>query len=111
MGCEQTAAHRRGDLAAKDLFGLERHGAKTLGGLLTRLAAKVAAYACGQLLNARRGRTLGENELLEEGEEDELLRLHLGSSDASRSSLACGLVVGRLREVGATHVVRRVRCR
>jgi hypothetical protein len=27
----------------KDLFGLERHRAKTLGGLLARLAAKVAA--------------------------------------------------------------------
>jgi hypothetical protein len=27
----------------KDFFGLERHRAKTLGGLLTRLAAKVAA--------------------------------------------------------------------
>jgi hypothetical protein len=36
----------------KDLFGLERHRAKTLGGLLARLAAKVAAYTCGQLLNA-----------------------------------------------------------
>ena len=28
----------------KDSFGLERHRAKTLEGLLTRLAAKVAAY-------------------------------------------------------------------
>src|SRR5919107_1133211 len=28
----------------KDIFALERHRAKTLGGLLTRLAAKVAAY-------------------------------------------------------------------
>ena len=27
----------------KDFFGLERHRAKTLGGLLTRLAAKIAA--------------------------------------------------------------------
>lgn len=42
----------------KDLFGLERHRAKTLGGLLTRLAAKVAAYTCGQLLNAGLGRPL-----------------------------------------------------
>ncbi len=42
----------------KDLFGLERHRAKTLGGLLTRLAAKVAAYTCGQLFNARLGRPL-----------------------------------------------------
>ena len=32
----------------KDLFGLERHRAKTLGGLLARLAAKVAlAYQTG----------------------------------------------------------------
>lgn len=42
----------------KDYFGLERHRAKTLGGLLTRLAAKVAAYTCGQLLNAGLGRPL-----------------------------------------------------
>jgi hypothetical protein len=40
----------------KDLFGLERHPAKTLSGLLTRLAAKVAAYACGQVPNAALGR-------------------------------------------------------
>jgi hypothetical protein len=30
----------------KDFFGLERHRAKTLSGLLTRLAAKIAAYTC-----------------------------------------------------------------
>ena len=42
----------------KDHFGLERHRAKTLGGLLTRLAAKVTAYTCGQLLNAGLGRSL-----------------------------------------------------
>jgi len=42
----------------KDQFSLERHRAKTIGGLLTRLAAKVAAYTCGQLLNARLGRPL-----------------------------------------------------
>jgi hypothetical protein len=42
----------------KDFFGLERHRAKTLGGLLTRLAAKVAAYTCGQRLNDRLGRPL-----------------------------------------------------
>ena len=42
----------------KDLFGLERHRAKTLGGLLARLAAKVAAYTCGQVLNDRLGRRL-----------------------------------------------------
>ena len=40
----------------KDHFGLERHRAKTLNGLLTRLVGKVAAYTCGQLLNARLGR-------------------------------------------------------
>jgi len=37
----------------KDFFALERHRAKTLGGLLIRLAAKVAAYTCGQLPNSR----------------------------------------------------------
>lgn len=42
----------------KDFFGLERHRAKTLQGLLTRLAAKVAAYTCGQRLNGRLGRPL-----------------------------------------------------
>jgi hypothetical protein len=42
----------------KDLFGLERHRAKTLGGLLARLAAKVVAYTCGQVLNAHLGRPL-----------------------------------------------------
>ena len=42
----------------KDYFGLERHRAKTLGGLLTCLAAKVAAYTCGQILNAALGRPL-----------------------------------------------------
>lgn len=42
----------------KDLFALERHRAKTLGGLLTRLAAKVAAYTCGQVLNYQLGRPI-----------------------------------------------------
>jgi hypothetical protein len=42
----------------KDFFGVERHRAKTLPGLLTRLAAKMLAYTCGQLLNARLGRPL-----------------------------------------------------
>ena len=42
----------------KDLFGLERHRAKTLVGLLARLAAKVTAYTCGQVLNASLGRPL-----------------------------------------------------
>ncbi len=49
----------------KDYFGLERHRAKTLSGLLTRLAAKVTAYTCGQLINNRLGRPLrGFAELL-----------------------------------------------
>lgn len=42
----------------KDFFGLERHRAKTLGGLLARLAAKVAAYTCGQRINDALGRPL-----------------------------------------------------
>lgn len=42
----------------KDLFGLERHRDKTLGGLLARLAAKVTAYTCGQMLNLAAGRPL-----------------------------------------------------
>ena len=42
----------------KELFSLERHRAKTLGGLLARLSAKVAAYTCGQRLNALLGRPL-----------------------------------------------------
>jgi hypothetical protein len=42
----------------KEFFGLERHRAKTLGGLLTRLAAKVAAYTCGQRINDFLGRPL-----------------------------------------------------
>src|SRR5215212_9989983 len=42
----------------KDFFSLERHCAKTLGGLLTRLAAKVAAYTCAQQINDSLGRPL-----------------------------------------------------
>ena len=42
----------------KDFFALERHRAKTLGGLLARLAAKVAAYTCGQRINGSLGRPL-----------------------------------------------------
>jgi hypothetical protein len=42
----------------KDFFALERHRAKTLGGLMARLAAKVAAYTCGQQLNVLLGRPL-----------------------------------------------------
>ena len=40
----------------KDLFSLESHRAKTLGGLLARLAAKVAAYTCAQRINDSLGR-------------------------------------------------------
>jgi len=40
----------------KDFFGLERHRAKTLGGLLTRVAAKIAAYTCAQRINDSLGR-------------------------------------------------------
>jgi hypothetical protein len=42
----------------KDLFSLDRHRAKTLRGLLSRLSAKVAAYTCGVCLNAKLGRPL-----------------------------------------------------
>jgi hypothetical protein len=42
----------------KDLFALARHRAKTFEGLLTRLVAKIAAYTCGQALNAGLGRPL-----------------------------------------------------
>src|SRR5215211_1233661 len=42
----------------KDFFSLERHRAKTLGGLLRRLAAKVAAYTCAQQINDSLGRPL-----------------------------------------------------
>jgi hypothetical protein len=42
----------------KDFFALERHRAKTLGGLLARLAAKIAACTCGQRLNYQLGRPL-----------------------------------------------------
>jgi hypothetical protein len=42
----------------KDFFSLESHRAKTLGGLLARLAAKVAAYTCAQRINDSLGRPL-----------------------------------------------------
>jgi Transposase DDE domain len=42
----------------KDFFALERHRVKTLSGLLARLAAKIAAYTCGQWINSRLGRPL-----------------------------------------------------
>src|SRR3712207_9562448 len=46
----------------KDLFGLERHRAKTLSGLLATLAAKSAVYPCGQFLNTP-GQTAGSTGL------------------------------------------------
>jgi hypothetical protein len=42
----------------KDFFSLERHRAKTLAGLLARLAAKIAAYTCAQRINDSLGRPL-----------------------------------------------------
>ncbi len=42
----------------KDQFFLERHRAKTLEGLLARLASKVTAYTCGQYLNSQLCRPL-----------------------------------------------------
>jgi hypothetical protein len=42
----------------KDFFRLERHRTKTLGGLLTRLAAKVAAYTRAQRINCSLRRPL-----------------------------------------------------
>ena len=42
----------------EDFFGLERHRAKTLGGLLRRLAAKVVAYTCAQRINDSLNRPL-----------------------------------------------------
>lgn len=42
----------------KDFFGPERHRAETLGGLLTRLAAKVSAHTCAQRINRSLGRPL-----------------------------------------------------
>jgi hypothetical protein len=42
----------------KDFFSLERHRAKTLGGLLTRLTAKVASYTCAQRINDSLNRPL-----------------------------------------------------
>jgi hypothetical protein len=42
----------------KDQFFLERHRAKTLEGLLVRLASKITAYTCGQYFNFQLGRPL-----------------------------------------------------
>jgi len=58
VGVGKAPDHRGGDLPVKDFFGLERHRAKTLGGLLTRLAAKIAAYTCAQQINDSFGRPL-----------------------------------------------------
>jgi hypothetical protein len=51
-----VGACRKGVFNGQAAFG--RSVSKTLGELLTRLAAKLAAYTCGQLLNARLGRPL-----------------------------------------------------
>jgi hypothetical protein len=60
--CRWAAGHRQvvEQVIAqlKDLFALERHRAKTLGGLLARLAAKVTAFTTGEWLNAQCGRPL-----------------------------------------------------
>ena len=58
LGGRKAAAHRGVIDQLKDLFALERHHAKTLEGLLTRLAAKIAAYTWGQALNTGLGRPL-----------------------------------------------------
>src|SRR5215211_1017465 len=58
LGLWQASDHRRVIGQLKDFFALERHRAKTLGGLLTRLAAKVAAYTCAQRINHSLGRPL-----------------------------------------------------
>jgi hypothetical protein len=42
----------------KDFFGLERHRAKTLSGMLTSLATMVAAFTCAQRINESLGRQL-----------------------------------------------------
>jgi hypothetical protein len=60
--CRWAASHRQivEQVIAqlKDLFALERHRAKTLGGLLARLAATVTAFTTGEWLNAQCGRPL-----------------------------------------------------
>jgi IS5 family transposase len=57
-----SASHRQrieGVIAQlKDLFGLDRHRAKQLDGLLVRITSKIAAYTCGQAINRRLGRPL-----------------------------------------------------
>ena len=60
--CRWAAGHRQvvEQVIAqlKDLFALERRRAKTLGGLLARLAAKITTFTLGEWLNARHGRPL-----------------------------------------------------
>jgi hypothetical protein len=60
--CRWAAGHRQivAQVIAqlKDLFALERHRAKTLGGLLARLTAKVVAFTAGEWLNAHLCRPL-----------------------------------------------------
>jgi hypothetical protein len=60
--CRWAAGHRQVveqvSAQLKDLFALERHRAKTLGGLLARLAARVVAFTAGEWLNAALGRPL-----------------------------------------------------
>jgi hypothetical protein len=46
VGRRETTGHRGAIWQLKDLFGPALHRAKTLGGLLAWLAAKVAAYSC-----------------------------------------------------------------
>ena len=58
LGFWQATDHRGVISQLKDFYGLERHRAKTLGGLLTRLAAKIAAYTLGQRINNSLGRPL-----------------------------------------------------
>jgi hypothetical protein len=58
LGLWQATDYRGVISQLKDFYGLERHRAKTLGGLLTRLAAKVAAYTLGQRINNSLGRPL-----------------------------------------------------
>lgn len=57
-----SAAHRQrieGVFAQlKDQFALERHRSKQLDGLLARIASKITAYTCAQLINQRLGRPL-----------------------------------------------------
>src|SRR5215211_5425611 len=59
-GPPASARSSKGSLGQlKDFFALDRHRANTLGGLLTRLAAKkIAAYTCAQQINDSLSRPL-----------------------------------------------------